>query len=121
MSAQTKEPRKGGDANVVDFISRVPVSMLLEEEQHRETRDPALEDKLLQLATTMANQRDTVMMLMENQRRIDQLRASALVSPVPLSWPRILLGVALCALALTLTQICAERRPPAHGGNVYRV
>ncbi len=63
----------------VDFISHVPVSMLLEPDAFKASDDPDLENKLLTLTTTMANQRDSIMMLMENQRRINQLRATSLV------------------------------------------
>jgi hypothetical protein len=57
----------------------VPVSMGLEPEIHKATMNPDLESKLLFLTTAVVNQADTIAMLTENQRRIDQLRALSLV------------------------------------------
>ena len=53
--------------------------MLLEPSVHAATMSADLEAKLLSLATSVADQGDTIVMLSENQRRIDQLRALALV------------------------------------------
>ena len=61
------------------FVSHVPISMLLEPELADKALTGDMEGRLLQLATMAANQRDTVMMLTENQRRMDELRAGALV------------------------------------------
>ncbi len=61
------------------FVSNVPINMLLEPSLYKQTMDSDLETKLLHLTTMIADQRDTVMQLTENQRRMDELRALALV------------------------------------------
>lgn len=100
-------------AATLDFSIDVPVSMLLEPSVHAATMSADLEAKLLSLATSVANQGDTIVMLSENQRRIDQLRALALVLAPLCTGPPCVLA---CATAPLLT--LPERRPASDRGGV---
>ena len=75
----TSRERKTGIHTALDFTARVPINMLLEPDLYKKSVNPELQYKLNNLTTLIADQQDTVVMLSENQRRMNELRRSAMV------------------------------------------